>query len=123
VKHCAKQERNSNEVRLGVKPNHAHRLNYLRYRLKNLTNQSKNRKYRLAICSPWDIIKAQLTTTKGGDQWYLLQVSRDNLLSCSSHTSNEGRFLTGPFFWGDTLGVLEIRGLESFARNSLWAAI
>jgi len=95
---CVKQVRNSNEVRLGVKPNHAYRLNYLQYSRKNCLFGQKKRQYRLAICLPWDILEVQLTTTKGGDQWYLLQVSRDNLLSCSSHTSNEGRFLTGPFY-------------------------
>ena len=91
--------RNSNEVRLGVKPNHAYRLNYLQYSPKNSLIGQKKRKYRLAIYLPWEIIDIQSTTTKGGDQWYLLQVSRDNLLSCSSHTSNEGRFLTGPFYF------------------------
>ena len=96
---CFKQERNSNEVRLGVKPNHAYRLNYLQYSPKNSLIDQKKRKYWLAIYLSWKIIRAQSTTTKGGDQWYLLQVSRDNLLSCSSHTSNEGRFLTGPFYF------------------------
>ena len=121
--------RNSNEVRLGVKPNHAYRLNYLQSSPKNSLIGQKKQKYRLAIYLPWEIIRVQLTTTKGGDQWYLLQVSRDNLLSCSSHTSNEGRFLTGPFYLGDTFKVLksgvigigesETGELESL-RTTLW---
>ena len=65
---CVKQVRNSNEVRLGVKPNHAHRLSYLQSSLKNYINMQKNPRSCLAICFSWHIIRNLLTTYKGGDQ-------------------------------------------------------